>query len=453
MEIFNNIWVALTTENEVLINIIAIPCTIMETLLSAYLFITIFNINASKKQILNYISLASIVALLTSYFIPSPFNTFINYIVVFFIIRYIYKTNFIQTLLATIVPMITFVLIVSFVSNPFAKIIGITYLQLSFIPVYRIPFLLIVYSLIFLIITIIKYNNSYIINLDLLNKNNKKILILNIIFGIIVLIAQIILICFYLDALPVLYTLLSFLSLLAYFILSTYSLSKVIKLEATTQQLKNAEEYNNTLQILHDSVRGFKHDFDNIVTTIGGYIATDDMKGLEKYYSELEIDCKKVNNLYILNPKIVNNPGVYSLLTTKYKKAEDENIKMTIEFLLDINDLDMEIYEFTRVLGILLDNAIEAASTSKEKIVNIIFRNEEKRNRKVVIVENSYSNKDVNTEEIFNKGISGKENHTGLGLYEVRKIVKKSSNVNLFTSKTDKLFKQQLEIYKATALI
>ena len=45
------------------------------------------------------------------------------------------------------------------------------------------------------------------------------------------------------------------------------------------------------------------------------------MKGLEKYYSQLEEDCEKVNNLYILNPDIINNPGIYNLLTTKYGEA------------------------------------------------------------------------------------------------------------------------------------
>ena len=97
-----------------------------------------------------------------------------------------------------------------------------------------------------------------------------------------------------------------------------------MKLVTTTQKLESAEEYNNTLHILHDSVRGFKHDFDNIVTTIGGYIKTNDMNGLENYYSQLEEDCQKVNNLYILNPDIINNPGIYNLLTTKYNEAEEK---------------------------------------------------------------------------------------------------------------------------------
>ena len=53
----------------------------------------------------------------------------------------------------------------------------------------------------------------------------------------------------------------------------------------------------------------------------------------------------------------------------------------------------------------------------------------------------------IDTEKIFEKGISGKENHTGLGLWEVRKLIKKNNNINQYTAKNDKFFSQQLEIY------
>lgn len=220
-----------------------------------------------------------------------------------------------------------------------------------------------------------------------------------------------------------------------------------MKLVTTTKKLESAEEYNKTLHILHDSVRGFKHDFDNIVTTIGGYIKTNDMDGLKSYYSQLEEDCTKVNNLYVLDPDIINNPGVYNLITAKYNEALEKGIKVNLTVLLDLNDLHMRIYEFARILGILLDNAIDAASECDEKILNIVFRNESKNNRNIILIENTYKDKDVDIEQIFNKGVSGKQNHTGLGLWEIRQILKKNNNVNLYTNKNEKYFSQQLEIY------
>ncbi len=135
------------------------------------------------------------------------------------------------------------------------------------------------------------------------------------------------------------------------------------------------------------------------------------------------------------------------MLASKYHEAEDEDIKINMTFLLDLNELKMKIYEFARILGILLDNAIEASKECEEKIINITFRNDTRNNRQLIIIENTYSNKDVNIEEIFTKGVTGKNGHTGLGLFEIRKIIKKNKNSNLYTSKTDKFFTQQLELY------
>ena len=64
-----------------------------------------------------------------------------------------------------------------------------------------------------------------------------------------------------------------------------------------------------------------------------------------------------------------------------------------------------------------------------------------------IYTENTYSDKNVDINKIFDKGVTGKENHTGLGLWEIRKILKRNNNLNLYTTKNDKYFTQQFEIY------
>ena len=63
------------------------------------------------------------------------------------------------------------------------------------------------------------------------------------------------------------------------------------------------------------------------------------------------------------------------------------------------------------------------------------------------MIENTYANKDIDTEKIFEKKYSTKEGNSGLGLWEVRQILKKNNNLNLFTTKNDRFFRQQLEMY------
>ena len=59
----------------------------------------------------------------------------------------------------------------------------------------------------------------------------------------------------------------------------------------------------------------------------------------------------------------------------------------------------------------------------------------------------------VNIDEIFKKGKSGKNNHSGLGLYEIRQYINKNKNLNLYTTKSDDFFTQQLEIYYSAKML
>ncbi len=447
MEILNNLWLAISTPNEGLINILLIPMIFVEAFIIMSLFICIANIKTSNINKFIYTFLASCISILSNSFMPTPFNVFINYITSIVLVCVIFKKSFFKALVSYAIALIIFNLVGILLLNPYLTLLHIDTNKLNTIPIYRFLYIFIVYIFVIIGIFLSKHRNIKLEFLDDIDKRNKLIIISNLFFGIVAIIIQSIILFYYVDKLPIFITLLSFISLLVYFSISIYSLTRTFKLILTTRKLQSAEEYNHSLRVLHDSVRAFKHDFDNMVTTIGRYIKTNDMKGLEKYYAELVDDSERVNNLYILNPEVVNNDGIYNLLTKKYHEADSKDIKINITFLLDLNTLHMKIYEFARILGILLDNAIEASSECEEKVINLIFRNDAKNHTQLLIVENTYADKNIDTEKIFEKGISGKENHTGLGLWEVRKLVNKNQNVHLRTIKDEKFFKQQLEIY------
>ncbi len=447
MEILNNLWLTVSTPNELLINIIAVPSAILENILILLLFMSILNSSSDFKQKALFVIIMTVTSFISMNFLPNALTISLNYILMIILTHFIFKISFFKSLFSIVAAALIFNIVSALILNPYMTLLDLSSEQLAAIPFYRLLYAIIVYSCVFIITIIIKKRSLKVKFLDDIDRKSKLIIFSNLVLGLITLLVQTFIVIYYIDKLPILITFLSFISLVAYFILSIYSLTRVFKLTLTTRKLESAEEYNNTLHILHDNVRGFKHDFDNIVTTIGGYIRTEDMKGLKKYYLQLEDDCQRVNNLYLLNPEIINNDGIYNLLTKKYNEAEEKDIKVNITFLLDLSTLHMKIYEFARILGILLDNAIEASSECEEKIINLTFRNDSKNSRELIIIENTYNDKNLDTEKIFEKGVSGKDNHTGLGLWEVRKLIKKNNNINLYTSKNDNFFCQQLEIY------
>lgn len=444
------IWTTLTTENEELVTALIIPLNLIEITVSMLLFLSILNIKATKKQKIIYVLVSFILAAISNIFIPKPYGTYINMIAMLIVMTLIFKTNLLKSIIAEILPLIVIALLENLFLRIYLILFNITYETAFSIPIYRIPFVLIIYLAIFILYKL-SYKYKFNINiLDNMNLKNKRILIINSILGLLTIGTQFYLGAFYYDNLPLFIVILSIITLIAYFIISIYSLTRTMKLELTTRDLEEAKLYNQSLIILHDSVRGFKHDFHNILQAIGGYIDKNDMEGLNKYYSQLVTDCQRVNNLTSLNPETINNPAIYGILASKYLKADELGIQINLEVFLNLNKLNMKIYEFTRILGILMDNAIEASSKCNEKIIKVEIRNDFKVNRQVLIIENTYNNKDVDTEKIFEKGYTSKtdtKNPHGLGLWEIRQILKKNTNLNLFTSKDEKFFKQQLEIY------
>lgn len=447
MEIFQAIWMALTTPNEWLINILSIPLTIIELTVGMLLFTTVLNIEATKKQKAIYLSIVCLWSVLSNTPLLYGISKFVNALLCPILVILIFKTSILKGVLAEILPLVVIVIFEPLYSKLFITILGIQYTDIQYIPIYRVSVVLALYLSMYILYRIFKHFNFSIKLLDNMDKKSKTVLIINFMFGIVSICAQLYLFNFYSENMSYIITIISLISLVAYFFISMYSLTKTTELQITEQNLEEAQLYNKSLKILHDNVRAFKHDFSNIVQAIGGYIGTNDMEGLKTYYSQLLDDCQKVNNLYTLSPDVINNPAIYSLLTSKYHKADELGIKINLEVFLNLNELNMKIYEFTRALGILMDNAIEAASECDEKIINVEIRKDFKVNRQLLIIENTYKEKDVDLDKIYEKGYSSKPNNTGLGLWEVRQIMKKNNNLNLYTTKNDKFFSQQLEIY------
>ena len=450
MEIFQTIWTALTTPNETLSTILLFPIYFIDIWVNMLLFTTIFDIKATKKSKIIYILSMGIIAFLSRTFIPEPYGIFINMIMVILLVKFILKASWLKSLLSEFSIIALSSILELFMLQFYLSNFNITKEILMSVPFYRIIYVLSIYLCIYIIYRIIKFFKFHF-NLENMTKKSKILFIVNTLLGIIAIGTQFYLISFYSDKMPIGITIVSILSLLAYFFISIYSLLNTTKLETTSQNLAEAQLYNKTLILLHDKMRGCKHDFHNIVQGIGGYISTNDMEGLKKYYSQLLKDCDQVNNLTALNPSIINNSAIYNVMAAKYHRADELGVQINLAIFMDLNEIEqhMKIYEFTRILGILMDNAIEATAECKDKVIHVTFRKEENRKRMVMIIENTYLNKDVDIDRIFDKDFStkSKETNSGLGLWEVRQVLKKNNNLNLFTTKNEEFFVQQFEIY------
>ena len=449
MEFLQTIWTSLTTPNEGLIKIIFIPLSFLEAFIGMLFFTTILNIKSTTHRKIIYILCISILSLISKYAFSNLYSTIINMILWPLLVIFVFRVSVLKGILSEVVVFAITACLDFIVSKTLYLILYININEMLTIPIYRIGIILSMYGIMILLTIFIKYFKLNINVFDNMSKQFKLLLIINLLLMIIVIGMQYYLINYYTETMPSFIIFINIASLIAYFVISIYSIVSSSKLEITERDLEGANLTIHSLRILHDTVRTFKHDFDNIINGIGGYIANDDMDGLKEYYNQLLQDCHKTNNLYSLSPDVINQPAIYNILATKYYVADELNIQIDLDIFLDLNEIDkhMKIYEFTRILGILLDNSIEAAKDCEEKLIKVSFRKEDVKHRIIVAIENTYNNKDVNIEKIFDKGFSSKERNTGLGLWKVRQILKRNNNLNLFTTKNDTFFKQQFEIY------
>ncbi len=270
MEIFQTIWTALTTPNMWLTNIIITPLTFLEATVSMLLFTTVLNLSATKKRKLFYIVVLSLWSIILNIILPKQIASIINMILLPIFIYFVFHTTVLKAILSEVIPTICIVLVESLISKFFFVIFNMSYETALSTPLFRLAIMISVYTLIFVIYLIYKkLKFSKLVIPDIFDRKSKILLICNFILALISMGAQIYLITFYNDKLPFMIVLLSLISLVSYFVISIFSLIRTTQLEITTRDLEQTKQYNRTLSILHDNIRAFRHDFQNIVQTIG----------------------------------------------------------------------------------------------------------------------------------------------------------------------------------------
>ncbi len=278
-------------------------------------------------------------------------------------------------------------------------------------------------------------------------KTRSKINIISVVSIILVVFSEI-KILFDLEKIPIYLYLLFNVITAIYLIALLKNITTAIRESGKNILIENLQGNYKRLQENYDSVRAFKHDFSNIMQGIGGYIIANDIEGLRKMYKSISNECQEINDKQCINSDIINNPALLNLINNKINLAEEKNIKIKVQVYIDLNALKVPTYDLCRILGILIDNAIEATNECEDKNITIKFLRDKYNNRHLIVIENPCKNYLIDVKKIYEKGFSSKKDKIthGLGLWKVKQILKKNKNIQIYTSR-DKLFKQQLEIY------
>ena len=218
--------------------------------------------------------------------------------------------------------------------------------------------------------------------------------------------------------------LLDIILLISYYLISTTNMLKTLQIETDKNEINNLESSNDRLQHNYDNICALKHDFGNIMQGFGGFIATKDFDGLQKMYNDVICECQSLNNIKAFDKDIINNPAIYNLINNKYLLAKQYDIEINLEVYIDFNSLKIKTYELCRILGVLIDNAIEAVSMLPREKRYIGVNVCEKGHNTFVHFENFYVGRLVFKNGLPETTKDDKAYH-GFGLKSIRSIVEK----------------------------
>lgn len=216
------------------------------------------------------------------------------------------------------------------------------------------------------------------------------------------------------------------------------------------QKLKEAErleEYTSSLESMSEDLRKFKHDYINIMSSILGYIDDNDMVGLKDHIHcnilSLEKTINKNNSrLHLL--KNLAKPEIKGLVSSKLIRAQELKINVEVDIMEEVEYVNSNMVLLCRIIGILLDNAIEECENIKNS--DLSFGVIQHNNSIDFIVKNS-CREDIEPIYILNsKGFSTKGENRGLGLFILEELIQENEDMFLDTIVENKTFTQILTI-------
>ena len=218
------------------------------------------------------------------------------------------------------------------------------------------------------------------------------------------------------------------------------------RIKAQEETILQQQAHMALLEELQQEIRAFRHDVTNLFSGLTLQAQEGDLAGIQDFMKKTSSYFDEKLGSEIAQMDGLNNVGLYplrSLLTTKLAKMRQENVRAVLEVLHPVHEeQSMDVNDLLRCVGILLDNAVEAAA-GQDGLVRIVLLQEEK--ELYLAIANNYDAA-PNLSALTRKGYTTKGKGHGTGLSSYRKIVSRYKGCATRTYLKDDMFVQELHI-------
>lgn len=221
--------------------------------------------------------------------------------------------------------------------------------------------------------------------------------------------------------------------------------------EKEKKRIENEQEtlklYTDAIEKQYNDVRVFKHDFSNIFLSVESYLLEKDFEGLMKYYfNDIKPETTPILSDYyeLENLRKIKISSIKGIFAVKLSSAIKEGV--TVEFAVneEINEVKMSHFLLVRVLGILIDNAMEALTDLEIKDLKVSVIKEA--NNVTFKIQNNCLRDIPPISKLKKKGFSTKGENRGIGLAFITDVVRENPNISLLTEVENGQFVQEFSV-------
>ncbi len=175
-----------------------------------------------------------------------------------------------------------------------------------------------------------------------------------------------------------------------------------------------------------------QHEYKNQLIMLKGLINKSNKKAINYVDELLDISKKEINYSWLMKLNNIPSGGLKGLIYYKISQMHEQNIEVYIDISNDLESeekwsiCDKYLRDVSRVIGVYIDNAIEAAMHANKKY--IIIEAELINNNIVFSISNTYAGS-IDISNIDSVGFSTKGKGKGYGLSLVKDIMNKNSHL------------------------
>ncbi|WP_076460080.1 GHKL domain-containing protein [Limosilactobacillus caccae] len=214
-------------------------------------------------------------------------------------------------------------------------------------------------------------------------------------------------------------------------------------------ELKNLQTYTSHIEEMFDDLRRFRHDYKNILTSLGGAIEEGKIDEVRSIYDRTimatsnDLEERTAVLSHLAN---INDLEIKSLVYSKVITAIDKDIAVEVEVVDPITlSSKVDVLDAIRIISILFDNAINAADKAAGGKINFTFFNQD--HNQYIVIGNSTTEEQIAAAKVSGKFKGLTTQKHSLGLRTLRILLAKYPFIQHNYKSNNHWFEQEIIIH------